>query len=98
MNVRKIRSTDAAAWLRLRCALWAESAESEHAAEIAAFLEGQAREPFIVLVVGEEGGEPVGFFELSIRRYAEGCCTLRVAYLEGWYVESSARNAGWAVP
>src|SRR4029078_10839422 len=34
------------------------------------------------------------FAELSIRSHAEDCITDRVAYLEGWYVEPSARRTG----
>lgn len=36
----------------------------------------------------------LGFTEISIRPYAEGCRTNRVAYLEGWFVVPQARNAG----
>ena len=37
---------------------------------------------------------PVGFAELSIRAYAEGCRSDRVAYLEGWFVGPEARGRG----
>jgi aminoglycoside 6'-N-acetyltransferase I len=36
----------------------------------------------------------MGFAELSIRAYAEGCRTDRVTYLEGWYVAPDVRNRG----
>src|SRR5205807_8206004 len=55
---------------------------------------GYARGPLAVLVVADGAGQPVGFAELSIRAYAEGCRTDRVAYLEGWYVVPEARNEG----
>ena len=32
--------------------------------------------------------------ELSVRRYAEGCTTNRVGYLEGWYVTPGFRGRG----
>ena len=94
MIVRKVAPSDASAWLRLRHALWPSHSESRHAAEIAAFLHGHAREPLAVLVVADGADQPVGFAELSIRAYAEGCRTDRVAYLEGWYVVPEARNEG----
>jgi len=47
-----------------------------------------------VLLAVDEAGEALGFAELSIRPYAEGCVTDRVAYLEGWYVVPKARRAG----
>src|SRR5439155_683896 len=94
MMVRDVTPRDAPAWLRLRRALWPHHAEADHAAEIREFLEGCAPEPIAVLVVADGAGQLIGFAELSIRAYAEGCHTDRVAYLEGWYVVPDARNRG----
>jgi aminoglycoside 6'-N-acetyltransferase I len=47
-----------------------------------------------VLVAEGRDGRLLGFTELSIRPYAEGCRTHRVAYLEGWYVCPEARRQG----
>ena len=94
MIVRAVAPRDAPAWLRLRRALWPYQTESDHAAEITEFLEGGAREPLAVLVAAEGAGRLLGFAELSIRTYAEGCTTDRVAYLEGWYVVPDARTRG----
>ena len=92
--VRTVTPRDAAAWLRLRRALWPARADSEHAGDITEFLEGRAREPLAVLVAADNAEQLLGFAELSIRAYAEGCHTDRVAYLEGWYVVPAARNQG----
>ncbi|MCA1828150.1 MAG: GNAT family N-acetyltransferase [Myxococcales bacterium] len=73
----------------MRLALWPDSEPHE----VDDFLAGRAREPLAVLVA-EEGGSLLGFAELSIRNIAEGCTTGRVGYLEGWYVEPSARRRG----
>ena len=81
-------------WLRLRCALWPEGSESEHASEITEFLEGRAREPLAVLVAEDGADRLIGCVELSVRGYAEGCRSDRVAYLEGWYVVPDARRRG----
>ena len=35
-----------------------------------------------------------GFVEVGIRKYAEGCITTPVAYLEGWYVDADGRQEG----
>jgi aminoglycoside 6'-N-acetyltransferase I len=37
---------------------------------------------------------PLGFAEVSLRSYAEGCLTSPVGYLEGWYVAEHARRRG----
>ena len=94
MIVRGVTPSDAPVWLRLRRTLWPDQAESEHAAEITAFLEGRAREPLVILIAADGANERLGFAELSIRAYAEGCHSDRVAYLEGWYVVPEARNRG----
>jgi aminoglycoside 6'-N-acetyltransferase I len=93
-SVRPVQAGDSAAWLRLRRALWPEGSESEHAHEIAAFFGGQVSDPLAALVAADAAHGVLGFVELSIRRYAEGCATDRVAYLEGWYVVPELRREG----
>lgn len=92
-TIRPAGPEDSAAWLRMRCALWPEGSEREHAMEVAAFFAGKARMPLAVLLALDEG-DAMGFVELSIRSVAESCETDRVAYLEGWYVEPAARRRG----
>ncbi|MBM0108566.1 GNAT family N-acetyltransferase [Steroidobacter sp. S1-65] len=94
ITIRNATAEDANAWLELRCALWPEGSLDEHRAEIASFLAGSAREPQAVLLAEDDDGRIVGFVELSIRPYAEGCSSDRVAFLEGWYVEAESRRRG----
>jgi len=93
ITARPVTAGDAAAWLRLRRSLWPEVPEAEHREDIDRFFGGGAREPAAVLLA-LEGGRAVGLAELSIRAYAEGCRTDRVAYLEGWFVAADARGRG----
>jgi len=93
ITVRPAAPGDAAAWLQLRCASWPEASETEHRAEIEKFLAGQSHVPLGVLIA-QDGARTVGFAELSIRPYAEGCSSDRVAFLEGWYVAPEARRLG----
>ncbi|MHC4375797.1 MAG: GNAT family N-acetyltransferase [Planctomycetota bacterium] len=39
-------------------------------------------------------GAVLGFAELSVRSFAEGCRSDRVGYLEGWYVLPAERGRG----
>ena len=45
-------------------------------------------------LAADRNGRAVGFSELSIRPYAEGCTTDHVGFLEGWYVVPEARGRG----
>ena len=93
-KIRPVTARDAAAWLTMRCELWPDGTEPEHRQEIEQFLAGQADEPKAVLIARDASGTATGFAELSIRSYAEGCRTRRIAYLEGWFVASEARGRG----
>lgn len=93
-TVRALRPSDADVWLRLRQALWPEGTAGDHAREIDAFLSGRRTHTLSVLVAENRAGDVVGFAEISIRPYAEGCRTNHVAFLEGWYVEPDVRRSG----
>jgi aminoglycoside 6'-N-acetyltransferase I len=92
ISVRTVSPSDADAWRRMRRALWPGEADLDE--EVARYFSGAAKEPAAVLVAVDESGGAVGMIELSIRAYAEGCRTEGVAYVEGWYVEPSARGRG----
>jgi aminoglycoside 6'-N-acetyltransferase I len=91
--IRPVARADAAAWERMRTALWPDASGS-HGPEIARFFSGDLTNPLDVLVACSGSGVPLGFIELSIRSYAEGCATDRVAFVEGWYVEPDHRRRG----
>jgi aminoglycoside 6'-N-acetyltransferase I len=44
--------------------------------------------------VAETEGRVVGFLELDFRKYAPGCQSSPVAFIEGWHVESTFRRRG----
>jgi aminoglycoside 6'-N-acetyltransferase I len=91
MLIRAVKRDDRGSWLHMRDALWPSSAD-EHAREIDRYFAAEVREPLEVLIAID--GEAIGFVELSIRPYAEGCQTDRVAFVEGWYVDPDARGTG----
>ena len=94
IRVRPVAPADAAAWTRMRHALWPEGEAAHHAKEIEDFLAGRLKMPLAVFVAVDEADAPIGFVELFIRTYAEDCESDRVAYLEGWYVEPAFRRLG----
>lgn len=78
----------------MRAALWPDYEGRWHAEEVEKYFAGLLHMPLEVLMAFDEEGRAIGFVELSIRAYAEGCMTDRVAFLEGWYVEPEARRCG----
>jgi aminoglycoside 6'-N-acetyltransferase I len=95
VTVRPAEPDDATTWMRMRHDLWPESPEAEHREEIDRFFAGDfPRGPWAVLLAEDAGGRVLGFAEVSIRPYAEGCRSERVGYLEGWFVVPEARERG----
>ncbi len=92
LEIGHVSAEEGDQWVALRQKLWQEGADT-HASEVDAFLSGSAEHPEAVLVA-RDGGRVVGFAELAVRRFAEGCATDRVGYLEGWYVEETFRRRG----
>ena len=91
--IRPAEERDAMVWERMRQALW-PSAPGEHAGEIAQFFAGQRPNREETLIAFDDSGQALGFVELAMRSYAEGCSEAPVAYLEGWFVEESTRRTG----
>ncbi len=90
MEIRRATPDDVEAWLALRRALWPNTTEEHHRAEIAETLARPVAAA--TFLAGDAGAPPVGFVEVTLRRWAEGCESSPVGYLEGWYVEPTARG------
>jgi len=91
-EVRHATLGDVASLARLRHALWPDGSEAEHRQELERFLPELGRRGAVLVAEGQS--RLLGFAEVSIRAYAEGCRTDRVGYLEGWFVEPQARRRG----
>jgi aminoglycoside 6'-N-acetyltransferase I len=93
MKITRITPDDREVWIAMRGELWPDSPDT-HARDVERFFAGQARDPIAVLIAKDETERALGFAELSIRSYAEGCSTDNVAFLEGWFVVPDARGRG----
>jgi aminoglycoside 6'-N-acetyltransferase I len=93
MRVRPVELKDRKAWADLRATLWPDQLADELAHET---LQHFVHKPLAELVLVAEGtsGRLLGFLELSLRAYAEGCATTPVPFIEGWYVTTDARHQG----
>ncbi len=87
VRVRPFVAEDRPEWLRMRTALWPDHTAADRDAWL-------ARADTIVLVAEREPGRLVGFAELGLRSYADGCDSSPVPYLEGWWVDAEARRQG----
>jgi aminoglycoside 6'-N-acetyltransferase I len=75
----------------MRLALWPEYSAEEHCAE----METELADPdWAVFVLARQQSGLGGFVEAGIRKYAEGCGTSPVGYIEGWYVDPDVRRKG----
>ena len=95
MEIRPVRRDDRAEWSRMRARLYRDPDPREIddwfdvAGKDGTHLVGVA-----VFVVDRGDGSLAGFVEIGSRRYAEGCVTTPVAFLEGWYVDADVRRTG----
>jgi len=89
--VREIGAADRAVWAQMRAALWPGPAPEALAAEIDELLRSDDAWGFIAETAD---GTAIGFAELALRKYANGCSTQPVAFLEGIWVKSEFRRQG----
>jgi aminoglycoside 6'-N-acetyltransferase I len=89
--VRNAAPADERAWLQLREALWPGSPD-DHRREVAEYFSSRAGAACVVAELPHVG--VVGFAEVELRAYAEGCRSSPVGYLEGIFVEEAHRARG----
>lgn len=93
MRIRPLELRDRKAWAEMRAALWPEEDADELAHETVRHFAGLPIEE-MVLVAEEVSGRLIGFLELGLRAYAEGCRSSPVPHIEAWYVTAEARHTG----
>ena len=93
VTIREIVESDRGHWVRMRDALWPGSL-SNHEIETRTYFEERHKAP--IIFVAEAEGRLVGFLELDYRKYAPGCCSSPVPFIEGWYVEPALQGRGIA--
>jgi aminoglycoside 6'-N-acetyltransferase I len=93
LRVRLIGPGDLATWCRMRVALWPAEPEGDLIRDAEAHLQGAGALQAVFLCEAAPG-QPLGMIELSLRSYADGCRSMPVPYVEGWYVVPEARRGG----
>ena len=89
--IRQMGANDRAIWAEMRIALWPDETPREHA-ETTDELLGDG--DVWVLIAEAADGIAIGFAEIAVRKYANGCDTRPVAFLEGVWVKPQFRRRG----
>ena len=89
--VRQMGAGDRAIWAEMRTALWPDETSLTHAKMVDELLgDGDC----LSLIAEATEGVAVGFAEIAVRKYANGCDTRPVAFLEGVWVKPQFRRRG----
>ncbi len=83
-------AADRKLWSELRAALWPEETAEQHACGLDLLLRGGSYWGF---AAEASDGAAVGFAEVSVRPYANGCDSQPVGFLEGIWVDPHSADA-----
>ena len=92
LKVRLATPVDINAWLEMRLRLWPNHERQEMLDEMMPMLAEVASTPVFLAFTSD--GNTIGFLEGGLRKYADGCSTSPVGYIEGWFVEEPWRRQG----
>jgi aminoglycoside 6'-N-acetyltransferase I len=92
ITIRRARPEDKPEWFRMRFLLWPDHTDAELRADLDEILSNADEQPVFVAV--RTDGRLGGFLEGGTRKYADGCDTSPVGYIEGWYVDEDLRKKG----
>jgi aminoglycoside 6'-N-acetyltransferase I len=91
MLIRRMTVTDLSSWAELRHQLWERASAAEHLSDLSDLIEREKVTGYGVFISDDL---IVGFAEVSIRDYANGCTHQPVAFLEGIWVHPQHRRQG----
>lgn len=90
VDIRQLDANDLEVWIKMRHALWPSASPKEHSKEVQELL---SSDQFLAWAAWN-GSDPVGFLELFVRPFANGCDNRPVPFLEGIWVDPSMRKSG----
>jgi aminoglycoside 6'-N-acetyltransferase I len=92
--IREVRADDAAAWVKMRAALWPSESAAWHENDVRNYL-AHACPTAVAFLAFADSGRAIGFAEATIRSdHVNGTEASPVGFLEGWYVEPASRVRG----
>lgn len=90
LTLAPMTERDGSDWLAMRRQLWPGGSAAEHRAEMRDLA---SRREFAAFMA-REGAAAVGFAEVYVRPFANGCTSRPVPFLEGIWVSPGARSRG----
>ena len=90
-NVRKMGSSDRLIWAEMRALLWPEATASALAEQLHETIGSDEAWGFLAETAA---GVAAGFAEVEVRKYANGCDSRPVPFLEGIWVKPEYRRQG----
>lgn len=79
----------------MRNRLWPDAGMLDLSREAVAFLTDPKQSMLDAAFIAEDdAGKTLGFIELAIRPFSDGCDSMPVPHIEGWFVNESSRQNG----
>jgi aminoglycoside 6'-N-acetyltransferase I len=91
LTIRRGHAGDIFEWLRMRILLWPHLTPDDAQFDMDDMLADPEQALF---VAARSDGCLGGFLEASTRKFADGCETSPVGYIEGWFVDEDLRGHG----
>lgn len=91
ITIKKMEQDNVSEWASMRLMLWSNYTIQEHIADIEKAIQSENYSGYMALLAN---GQPIGFAEVSIRPYANGCVEQPVPFLEGIWVEPTYQRQG----
>jgi len=95
VRVRPIELPDIVAWAAMRKKLWPEADIDDLSSKTREYVVDVTKSWLDAAFIAEDDDRKIlGFIEPTIRAFSDGCDSMPVPHIEGWYVEPSARKRG----
>jgi aminoglycoside 6'-N-acetyltransferase I len=92
--IRAVEGGDVTSWAAMRGRLWPYADAADLLRETQMFVNAPQDGIIAAAFIADGASEPLGFIEVSIRAFADGCDSSPIPYVEGWYIEPAARRTG----
>ena len=90
-TIRLATESDREHWARMRVSLWDDLKDALNQFEVTEMLDDEKSTNYFVV---DAADNPIGFAEINIRDYANGCTQQPVPFLEGIWIDDAHRRSG----